>query len=605
MKKNTHICAFIIFLITSSSSFAQYFTVSTSTSVVTDGAVTIDYGGGTVTNNGTITNTDGTLKFSGGITFAGSGTTNTKNLIVAHSGDSSTLNNRINVTGALTVSGGTLNANDKLTLKSNATNTAVVAAVTGTISGNVSVERYIPSGYRAYRLLSSPTTGGTIKSNWQEGQENGVVGTAGFGTHITGTGGATNGFDTTASNASSVYIYNNTTPAWTAIANTSGTLTLGDPYLIYIRGSRLATNTSATTNDATTLRTTGTLHTGDSTVTVLNQTADGFSAVGNPYQAQVNMQTVLSAATNLTTGYYYVVDPSLGAKGAYYAIDVTTAATSDYSKYLQPGQACFVKTIVNGAASLTFTESSKSVVSAQTSIFKTKNTATSNIDLTLLDGNYNRLDVLRISFDGSQTNEVNENDASKMTNFDENMATFNSGKLLSIEKRALAVETDVIPLNITKYRGTYYNIKVQGTGLTGPTSYLVDTYSNKTTEIPQNASVSYAYTVDTSEPASIAADRFKITFTNSTLNTIDTAMEGFTLYPNPSKSDSFYLVVPQSMNAASITVSNLLGQKLYSQNDLQSGATTRVTVSDVKTAGVYLVRLTSQGRTSTSKWIVE
>ncbi len=82
-------------------------------------------------------------------------------------------------------------------------------------------------------------------------------------------------------------------------------------------------------------------------------------------------------------------------------------------------------------------------------------------------------------------------------------------------------------------------------------------------------------------------------------------MEGFTLYPNPSKSDSFYLVVPQSMNAASITVSNLLGQKLYSQNDLQSGATTRVTVSDVKTTGVYLVRLTSQGRTSTSKWIVE
>ena len=98
MKKYTHICAFIIFLITSSSSFAQYFTVSTSTSVVTDGAVTIDYGGGTVTNNGTITNTDGTLKFSGGITFAGSGTTNTKNLIVAHSGDSSTLNNRINTT---------------------------------------------------------------------------------------------------------------------------------------------------------------------------------------------------------------------------------------------------------------------------------------------------------------------------------------------------------------------------------------------------------------------------------------------------------------------------------------------------------------------------
>jgi hypothetical protein len=105
--------AFLLFLL-SSSSFSQAFNVDSGASIVTTGAVTIDYGGGTLTNNGTITNTDGTLRFSGPVTVAGTNAINTKNLTVAHSG-TSTLNNRINVTGALTVSNGTLDANNNLT----------------------------------------------------------------------------------------------------------------------------------------------------------------------------------------------------------------------------------------------------------------------------------------------------------------------------------------------------------------------------------------------------------------------------------------------------------------------------------------------------------
>ena len=93
--------------------------------------------------------------------------------------------------------------------------------------------------------------------------------------------------------------------------------------------------------------------------------------------------------------------------------------------------------------------------------------------------------------------------------------------------------------------------------------------------------------------------------TPTTMKTIENTLTGFKLSPNPSKSNSFNVVVPQGINKASLTVSNLLGQKLYSQNDLQSGVTTTVNVSNVKTAGVYLVSLTSEGKTSTTKWIVE
>ncbi|NDP26126.1 MAG: T9SS type A sorting domain-containing protein [Flavobacterium sp.] len=510
-----------------------------------------------------------------------------------------TLSSATSVNNKLTLTSGTLATAGFLTLKSNPSKTAYVGVVTGSISGNVNVERYIPAGQRAYRFLSSPVTTSTfINTNWQAG------------THITGAGGATNGFDATTGNNASMFTYNNATPAWNALTNTNATvLTSGVPYLTYIRGSRSASLAIAPVgsipSDATTLSATGILTTGNVLVNGLNETADGFSAIGNPYQAQVDMQTVLAAGTNLNTGFYYVVDPSLGTKGAYLTVDVTVPASAHISQYLQPGQACFVKTLAAGPASLTFTEANKSEVAAQTTIFKIKNTAMPSIGLTLYDAADIRLDVLKIAFDASEINDVNQNDASKMTNFDETMASSNNGKLLSIEKRAMPTDADEIPLNITKYRGTSYSIKAEGTGLTGSTPYLLDQFANKTTEIPQDGSVNYAYSVDVAIPASIAADRFKLIYAK-TLKSIDNEIANFALYPNPSKTNSFTIAVPQSLIKPSLKVSNMLGQQLYSQSDLQSGANVKVTAKNVKTTGVYLVSLTSEGKTTTTtKWIVE
>lgn len=535
-------------------------------------------------------------------------TGNVQNLTINGAGGV-TLGSATALAGILTVTSGTLTTGGFLTLKSTECCTATVAEVLGSISGNVRAERYIPVGQRAYRLLSSPVTTTTfIDTNWQAG------------THITGPLGATNGFDPTTSNNSSMFTYDNSNPGWTAVANTNNTvLTAGKPYLMYIRGSKDELLTVAPSippvsipSTAATLSATGTLRTGDVEVSGLNATAGGYSLIGNPYQAQVDMAAIFSGvnatASNLSTSYYWVVDPSIGPsiRGKYVAVDLTDEApTAHISKYLQPGQACFVQTSSEGgAASLTFKEVHKSFAAAQTSIFRTRNTAIARIKLTLSDVNANGLDVLKIAFDPSHSNAVDYNDASKMTNFDESMATSNSGKLLSIEKRAIPSETDEIPLNITKYRGTTYSIKAEGAGLTGPSPYLFDKYTSTTTEIPQDGSVNYAYTIDAAIPASIAADRFKLIYAKS-LKTIDNELTGFALYPNPSQSNSFNVVVPQTKSKVSLSVSNLLGQQLYSQNDVQSGATAKVTVSNVKTAGIYLVSVTAAGKTATTKWIVE
>lgn len=578
------------------------------TTMIGTGSITLGTGASIIRTRGDF----GTLPF----TFGSTVNVNYNGTIAIASGqeipsDASVLNNlTINNVGGvtltsatavnnkLTLTTGTLATGDFLTLKSNASKTAVVAPVIGSITGNVTTERYIPAGQRAYRFLSSPVSTATfIDTNWQAG------------THITGAGGVTNGFDATTGNNPSMFTYNNTTLAWNAVTNTNATvLTSGVPYLTYIRGSRAASLAIAPVgsipSDAATLSATGTLTTGNILVSGLNETADGFSAVGNPYQAQVDMQAVLAAGTNINSGFYYVVDPSLGTKGAYLTVDVTAAASAHISEYLQPGQACFVKTLAAGLTSLTFTEANKSEAAAQTTIFKTKNTAMPSIGLTLYDATSNRLDILKIAFDASESNDVNQNDASKMSNFDESIASSNSGKLLAIEKRAMPTYSDEIPLNITKYRGTSYSIKAEGAGLTGATPYLFDQYTGTTTEIPQEGTVDYAFTVDASIVASIDANRFKLIY-GKTLKTIDNSVASFALYPNPSKTNSFNVAIPQGMNNASLSVTNLLGQKLYSQNDLQSGTTVNVTASNVKTAGVYLVSLTSEGKTTTSKWIVE
>ncbi|QBN20442.1 hypothetical protein [Flavobacterium nackdongense] len=438
-----------------------------------------------------------------------------------------TISAPVTVSGKLTLNlinaGSSLVTNGFLTLKSTATQTAVVAPVVGTINGNVIVERYIPAGFRAYRLLSSPvTTSTSIQANWQENSLNANP-NPGYGTHITGGGGNVNGFDATTSNAPSLFTHNNTgAPAsWSAMTTTAGTLAAGLPYLIYIRGSRQATNIMTLGNDATTLRATGALKIGTVAVPNLNATANGFSAIGNPYQAQVDMQAVLSTSTNLNTSFYYVLEPKMGTKGQYVTVNVATNTNtggSTANRYLQPWQGAFVKTVAVPTATptLSFAENNKYDGTPQTSVFKTANTV-SSLRLALyetatLAQNGYPLDGLIVDFGANESNGVNQNDAVKLTNFDENMATSNSGKLLSIERRAIPIEADQIPLSINNYKGTYYTLKIDASALTGANPYLQDSYTNTTTEIPQEGNLNYNFTVDAGVPASVASDRFKIVY---------------------------------------------------------------------------------------------
>jgi hypothetical protein len=329
--------------------------------------------------------------------------------------------------GVLYVDQGTLNTNGNLSLRcafGTPPKTAQVGPVGGAIVGSVTTEQCFPAR-RAFRFISSSVTGGTINSNWQEGVNN--TGTnfptdnqnpfSGFGTHITGSLTGDDGFDATGSGNPSLFTFNNAGRSWDAVASTTQALEAGTPYRLLIRGDRgiNVTSNSAPPTD-TRLRATGALLTGTTTQSILSNVAGEASFIANPYQAQVDMNSVILASNNISTLQYYVWDPTLGGtptpgspggRGAYVTVDLlggTNSSSSSANQYLQPMQAAFVITSSTSPASVTFDEADKDVSQVQTDVKSSSQSEFVNIQLFTAesyDEGNTPSDGLRIKFDKS------------------------------------------------------------------------------------------------------------------------------------------------------------------------------------------------------------
>ena len=507
----------------------------------------------------------------------------------------------------LNVTGNLVN-NGQIIFKSNGNGNGMFDEFNGTISGSgtVQVERYIPAK-RAFRFLSpSVTTTSSIYENWQE---NGVN-ASGLGTHITGTGGAANGFDVTATNNPSMYGFDHATGQWAAVTSTNGVgdvLTAGTPYRLMVRGDRttdLTTNTP--TASVTTLRATGSLKTGDFSPT-LNQVAEGYSFIGNPYQAPLDMEAVLTnSATNIDTDVLYYWDPTLNTRGAYVTRTLsanTNNVSSSFTEILQPGQAVFVKKDnTTTAATMTISETHKNVAAGAAGVFRTNanNTQSNAIGLlranlqASIDNEWQTTDAALALFDSSYTWDVTQEDATKMNNLDEEVSFVQNNTSLSIAKQNDASETDELPIRLQQLRHTDYRWVFDLTNYNGNTPYLLDTEQN-TLNVIENGTV-FPFTAGNN-----ATNRFKIVFQNSTLSTDDFA-NNIKLYPNPAKAGaSFYL---DGITEATVSVYNVIGQNIP-VTVMSQGNAVQVTPTAALSHGVYLVTVTTEGKTQQVKWIVE
>lgn len=502
-------------------------------------------GAGTISGSSTselvIGGNAGTLNFT-----TGSGSL--KNLTL-NSAASATLGTALDVYGTITLTSATLNLNAKnLTLKSDATNTARIADLTGsTLSGatNVTMERFIPlrttggvgtgNTGRAYRLLApTVTTSGTINANWQEGQTNTAIGTninnvPNYGTQITGTGGAANGFDKTQSNAASLYLSSNAQPnsqTYTAISNTTSTsLNALTGYFLWVRGDRSMDMTipnapGTMPTSSTTLRTTGTLVTGNVSAFTNAYTggAGTLNLVTNPYPSPIDWSAVNAASSNITQ-YYTLWDPEVSTRGGFVTVktdgtksDGTSAATTA----IQSGQAFFVEASGASAPVVNIQESQK-IAGNNNGVFRITTGAPESFSTALYvteaNGYHRVYDAVNSIYDNSFNANVDAGDAREISNWDENIAINRSGSHLSIEARPVILTRDTIPLFMSNMKQQSYDFVFTPSSFTNTAlkAELIDKFLGTRTLLSVTAPTTVNFTV-TADAASKASDRFMVVF---------------------------------------------------------------------------------------------
>lgn len=570
-----------------------------------------------------------TIRFNGGISQAISGLTY-QNIEFSGSGNKSFISNGSLVsnrvitfgTGGSNIDFDGPSNNVEFTFLSDDDSTAQIGNATGyTFSGNAVVQRY-HSSRRAFRFLtSSVTTSGTIRDNWQEGTNNVLTGDAnnqnpnpGFGTHITGVGGTTNGFDQSSTNNASMFGWNNDTQAWTAVTNTNvNNLVAGTPYRMLLRGDRTTgLLANGATPTITRLRSFGVPYLGDKTFSTTSGSG-AFIFVGNPYLAQVNMQTVLSGSSNVNDEFMFVWDPFLATNGAYSTVNVVTNANTGggANRLLQPGQAVFVET-TGGSGSLTISETHKVTTATNESIFRLSNEVVSSengqIRLQLFEANAFLLgasprDGMMIRFGGFE-NGVDHRDAIKFSNPDEEFSSYSGDTRLSFNSRTLPVNEEIIQLHNLKYRHQNYVISAEVDFMEGHYVFLHDQLNNTFQQLQSNESNLYAFSVETTNEASINPNRFRIVLMPVALDnpvfTEETLSIG--LYPNPSTGTFVVYHTPDS--AATIKVFTLLGQLIF-DSKTNSGEHTEVKLTQETAEGIYLVQLQSGNRVVTEKIIIK
>jgi hypothetical protein len=523
--------------------------------------------------------------------------------------------------GVVYVDQGTLNTNGNLSLRCNfgtPGKTAQVGPVGGTIDGEVTVEQCYPAR-RAFRFLSpSVTTTTSIKANWQEGATNHTENpNPGYGTHITGSIAGSNGFDATGSGSPSMFTFNNLNQSWDRVANTTDPLTAGQAYRLMIRGDRsidVTSNSSPPTN--TRLSATGVLAIGGQSVTNLSDDAGDYNFIGNPYQAQVDINVFLTNSTNLSETEYYVWDPTLGGpaspgssggRGAYVTVDPSDGSnsfdtnlpgleTSTANQYLQPMQAAFVRTGLEGTIPVvSFQEDMKAVGEIQTEV--KSNSVQEYINIQLFDANSfaegaTPSDGLRINFDKSFS-ILTEDDSPKLSNLDENLARVEGNAFSAIERRPLPEATEELLLFINQYRRESYVMKFDVTDNLNIEVFVKDNYLDTLTEIISSDNT-FSFTIESSIPESVASDRFSLVFEPESLSTPEESLSNLSLYPNPTRG-SFRISGMDLGQEAQLEIYNMIGQQVYTTK--LSGQSTLEIADFNGTTGVYLVKLnTNQGK---------
>jgi len=556
-----------------------------------DGAAT-GQRGGTLTVNGNLTvggtiyarNNNTTAGYSCGISTGINGNIQVGNLltdITAGQGTSVTLTpaSKIDVFGSLTVTSGTLNSNGVIILKSTGSSTARIANSTGTISGNITSERYVAND--GWHFTGTVMSGQSL-SDWRDDLPGAETQGPMPGVHTPNPGYFTSMiYEYDQNNNDAVPYSSTTTKGW--IVPVTSNIDQYKGYRVYIKSGRTLDNT-------------GTYGMNPSAITLNyngSSSYPGWNLVMNPHLSAVNtsgfswgagVQQVVVIWNPITNQYEYQ-----GTVGGLTGVTLNSSISP-----IASGQAFFVK--CTSASTLTIPQTAKALSSG--SFFRTATDNQQNaLEIRLKDEN-SHIDASLFQFvEGSESGYETSLDASKLMNPDLNVYTMVGNEKLAINAMPGTDETMNIPLGFTVRNSGTYGFQFDGINLVNGYNkmYLKDNYNGIITEITGNTISFYSQSGEFN-------DRFEIIFTNALTSVNDLNKNDFvSVYPNPVKSDNITVRVPEKSGSVKIVVTDVMG-RVVSNGFFKSNT---VKVSKPTQKGQYFIKVETPKTCVTKTLIVE
>lgn len=556
--------------------FPQY-TVISSGSLVNGNGGTIALNT-TLINNGSFVNTDNVIVFTGADrTIGGTSPVSFDNLTI-ETGSATAVNTAGQTVSGILLSNGSINAGGNMTLLSTTAGTALIdGSGTGAVTGNIAMQRYLPSGF-GYKYLSSPFQDAVVA---ELGEEINLL--AAF---------------------SPIYRYdeNRISSGWVSHKNPSGPLNPLEGYSVNFGASTLPETAEIE----------GVVSNGNLEVTLYNHNnpyTKGFNLVGNPYPSPIDWDAPSGWTRDYIDNavYYFKADSSDQYAGTYSAYNAGMSSDGLADNIIHSMQGFFVH-VSDGAWPVTGTlgvNNSVRITDLTSPFLKAAQAeppAFIRFDAGYSDDSLS-FDPLCIYFDAGATNRFDgQYDALKLFNTDTRVTNFysfgNDSAKLSINALQLNDSSLCkVRLGLKTNRAGYVIISIKD--ITGVFKYNYISVTDVVTGITQDLDNDRYYKVNLA--AGNYQHRFFINFTNLKTSVSETVYdtEWFKIYSAHGilKTE---IDLPECTNGL-LKIYNLAGENVFVQSIRQPGYHE---IIPALADGIYIVTFTSgQSRASNKLFI--
>tara|TARA_B100000809_G_C15129992_1_gene527976 strand:- start:605 stop:2821 length:2217 start_codon:yes stop_codon:yes gene_type:complete len=272
------------------------------------------------------------------------GTTNFYKLEQNGSGGVTIQSGASTLSHTLYLTNGALAANGGLTLLSNATRTARIDEITGgSITGDITMQRYIDAGSTSWRFLTAATSGMTLAEFSGDFETTGYI------------GADYPNWPSAASPWQSIYFYDESVSGvidngYVAATNVTNTVVVGEG--LWVWAGDTISGTEPFSTDMVGPANTGTINLPVSYTNTGNPNDDGWNMVGNPYPSSMDWNTGVTRVA--VDDAIYIWNPDLGQFASY----INGISTNGGTNKIASSQAFWVHA-TSALKSVQVTEASK------------------------------------------------------------------------------------------------------------------------------------------------------------------------------------------------------------------------------------------------------